>query len=267
MNVHLCFWASCAVLSFFYIYEQLCLQMTFKNTAIVRWKQGLLVWFGFLRIYVDLAIFQSYLDIEAGDNQSLKIQVARPGIEPRSSCSASQELDHSATAAPRACLYSLGNTHANNNYSITDSIVFIKRDKHVQTVYKAILISCFAIGNIKRAMNLWKLEIQGNCHKQTMALGKCASNINSFDSKVIVTIQQFLSICNYATTTADIFCPNKFIVQSDKLLGHHSYDIHISQYIYLSVFVLISQIEWLDEPHPRYTDSCQEHQETLELLL
>ena len=53
-----------------------------------------------LRIYVDLAIFQPYLDLEAGDNQSLKIQVARPGIEPRSSCSESQELNHSATAAP-----------------------------------------------------------------------------------------------------------------------------------------------------------------------
>ena len=60
-------------------------------------------WFGlvfFLRIYVDLAVFQPYLDLEAGDKQSLKIQVARPGIEPRSSCSASQELNHSATAAP-----------------------------------------------------------------------------------------------------------------------------------------------------------------------
>ena len=48
-------------------------------------------------INVDLAIFQPYLDLEAGDNQSLKIQVARRGIEPRS---ASQELNHSATAAP-----------------------------------------------------------------------------------------------------------------------------------------------------------------------
>ena len=47
-------------------------------------------WFVVLRINVDLAIFQPYLDLEAGDNQSLKIQVARPGIEPRSSCSASQ---------------------------------------------------------------------------------------------------------------------------------------------------------------------------------
>ena len=59
----------------------------------------LIGWF-FFRINVDLAIFQPYLDLEAGDNQSLKIQVSRPGIEPRSSCSASQELNHSTTAAP-----------------------------------------------------------------------------------------------------------------------------------------------------------------------
>ena len=39
-------------------------------------------WLVVLRINVDLAIFQPYLDLEAGDNQSLKIQVARPGIEP-----------------------------------------------------------------------------------------------------------------------------------------------------------------------------------------
>ena len=60
----------------------------------------MLGWLVVLRINVDLAIFQPYLDLEAGENQSLKIQVARPGIEPRSSCSASQELNHSATAAP-----------------------------------------------------------------------------------------------------------------------------------------------------------------------
>ena len=57
-------------------------------------------WLVVLRINVDLAIFHPYLDLEAGDNQSLKIQVARPGIEPRSSCSANQELNHSATTAP-----------------------------------------------------------------------------------------------------------------------------------------------------------------------
>ena len=61
---------------------------------------SLVGWLVVLRINVDLAIFQPYLGLEAGDNQSLKIQVARPGIEPRSSCIASQELNHSATAAP-----------------------------------------------------------------------------------------------------------------------------------------------------------------------
>ena len=60
----------------------------------------LIGWLVDFRINVDLAIFQPYLDLEAEDNQSLKIEVARPGIEPRSSCSASQELNHSATTAP-----------------------------------------------------------------------------------------------------------------------------------------------------------------------
>ena len=44
-------------------------------------------WLVVLRICVASAVFQPYRDLEAGDNQSLKIQVARPGIEPRSSCS------------------------------------------------------------------------------------------------------------------------------------------------------------------------------------
>ena len=61
---------------------------------------GWIGWLIVLRINVDLAIFQPYLDLEAGDNQSLKIQVVRPGIEPGSCCSASQELNHSTTAAP-----------------------------------------------------------------------------------------------------------------------------------------------------------------------
>ena len=72
-----------------------------KNiTSVMKWTfvQDWLV--GCFLINVDLAIFQPYLDLEAGDNQSLKIQVARRGIEPRSSCSASQELNHSANAAP-----------------------------------------------------------------------------------------------------------------------------------------------------------------------
>ena len=46
-----------------------------------------------LRIYVTSVVFQSYRDLEAGDNQSLR-------IEPRTSGSASQKLNHSATAAP-----------------------------------------------------------------------------------------------------------------------------------------------------------------------
>ena len=74
---------------------------SYENTHDVGW----LVVF---RINVDLAIFQPYLDLEAGDNQSLKIQVARPGIEPRSSCSASQELNHSATTAPKIPMKILG---------------------------------------------------------------------------------------------------------------------------------------------------------------
>ena len=61
-------------------------------------------WLVVLRIYVASAVFQPYRDLEAGDNQSLKIQVTRPGIEPRSSCSASQELNHSATTAPSESL-------------------------------------------------------------------------------------------------------------------------------------------------------------------
>ena len=42
---------------------------------------ALVGWLVVSRINVDLAIFQPYVDLEAGDNQSLKIQVARPGIE------------------------------------------------------------------------------------------------------------------------------------------------------------------------------------------
>ena len=77
-----------------------CIGQTFYGFIIEKSENPPIGWLVVLRINVDLAIFQPYLDLEAGDNQSLKIQVARPGIEPRSSCSASQELNHSATAAP-----------------------------------------------------------------------------------------------------------------------------------------------------------------------
>ena len=64
------------------------------------YSKRLVGWLFGLRINVDLAIVQPYIDLEAGDNQSLKIQAAKLGIEPRSSCSSSQELNHSATATP-----------------------------------------------------------------------------------------------------------------------------------------------------------------------
>ena len=57
-------------------------------------------WLVVLRIYVASAVFQPYSDLEAGDNQSLKIQVSRPGIELWSSCSASQELPLVTTRPP-----------------------------------------------------------------------------------------------------------------------------------------------------------------------
>ena len=79
--------------------ECTCMHLIFF-IALLMDKEVVFDWLVVLRINVDLANFQSYLDLEAGDNQSLKIQVARPGIEPRSSCSARQELNHSATAAP-----------------------------------------------------------------------------------------------------------------------------------------------------------------------
>ena len=39
-------------------------------------------WLAVLRIHVGLAVFQPCRHLEAGDNQSLKIQATRPGIEP-----------------------------------------------------------------------------------------------------------------------------------------------------------------------------------------
>ena len=50
--------------------------------VLVDYRSTRIGWLVVLGINVDLAIFQPYLDLEEGDNQSLKIQVARPGIEP-----------------------------------------------------------------------------------------------------------------------------------------------------------------------------------------
>ena len=47
--------------------------ITVGLAAVTRTKEGTLyIWLVVLRINVDLAIFQPYLDLEAGDNQSLK---------------------------------------------------------------------------------------------------------------------------------------------------------------------------------------------------
>ena len=64
----------------------------YKTASFEKWN--LFCWLVVLRIYVALAVFQPYHDLEISE-----IQVARRGIEPRTSCSASQELNHSATAA------------------------------------------------------------------------------------------------------------------------------------------------------------------------
>ena len=88
--------------SFKFIYEFLDLHWHPKPVGLGKSKCGtsetfaifwlccrrLVGWLVVMRIYVASAVFQPYRDLEAGDNQSLKIQVARPGIEPRSSCSA-----------------------------------------------------------------------------------------------------------------------------------------------------------------------------------
>ena len=82
---------------------------------------GLLV---VLRIYVASAVFQPYRDLEAGDNQPLKIQVVMPGIEPGSFCSASQELNHSATATPPRKIKP--STNSNLFSIILDGYTFMK---------------------------------------------------------------------------------------------------------------------------------------------
>ena len=51
-----------------------------------------LVWVFFFRIYVDLAIFQPYLDLEAGDNQSLRIHWRGRGSNPGSLASQAKSL-------------------------------------------------------------------------------------------------------------------------------------------------------------------------------
>ena len=66
---------------------------------LIGWLVGWLV----VLMYDALAIFQPYRELEAGDNINLwisEIIAARPGIERRTSCSASQELIHYTIATP-----------------------------------------------------------------------------------------------------------------------------------------------------------------------
>ena len=56
-------------------------------------------WLVVFRIYVALAVLKLYRDLEAGDNQSLKFKWRGGELNPRPRRSASQELNHSDTAA------------------------------------------------------------------------------------------------------------------------------------------------------------------------
>ena len=110
-------------------------------------------WLVVLRINVDLAIFQPYLDLEAGDNQSMKIQVARPGIEPRSSCSASQELNHSATAALTLTSYSQQVMH------VTCLLVIRWLKDRIQVLIRNFqfeICACFVFLEARMGLYKWK---------------------------------------------------------------------------------------------------------------
>ena len=67
----------------------------------VIWTYRLVGWLVVLRIYVALAVFQPYPDLEAGDNQYLRFKWRGRESNPRPG--ASQERNHLATAAP--CTY------------------------------------------------------------------------------------------------------------------------------------------------------------------
>ena len=106
------------------------LKQIWGHRLITHWLVGWL----FFRINVDLAIFQPYLDLEAGytSNQSLKIQVASPGIEPRSSCSASQELNHSAITAPYIT-HCMANSFSNINNQYSDITISFSINTNIRT--------------------------------------------------------------------------------------------------------------------------------------
>ena len=61
----------------------------------------LVVWLVVLRIYVASAVFKPYRDLEAGDNQSLKVQVARPRTNPSPLAPQAKSLTTRPTLLPR----------------------------------------------------------------------------------------------------------------------------------------------------------------------
>ena len=64
--------------SFFFCFPPRSWQVDLANTNEVKHEVHR-VWLVVVGINVDLAIFQPYLDLEAGDNQSLKIQSGEAG--------------------------------------------------------------------------------------------------------------------------------------------------------------------------------------------
>ena len=63
--------------------------------------EGLVGWLFVLRIYIALAVFSAISRLGSRILPISEIQVARRRIEPRTSCSAIIELNHSATATRR----------------------------------------------------------------------------------------------------------------------------------------------------------------------
>ena len=76
--------------------------------------------------------------------EATEIQVARRGIEPRTCCSASQELNHSATAAPNL---EVAITLSFSNFSLSINKMTLKNQKNLR---KWIIIYLFST-----PMTLW----------------------------------------------------------------------------------------------------------------
>ena len=76
-------------------------------------RHRLVGWLDVLRIYVALAIFQPYRDLEAGDKPISKIVAAR--IEPRTSFSVGEKRKHYSIAVPNTTTSLIYSKHYYNN--------------------------------------------------------------------------------------------------------------------------------------------------------